>query len=122
MAYYMDDKFEGALRCFTKSTELIPNLPKGLEMISGVFYHMGNYKKSLKYLKKAMQHGANAKNDINFSEFESFVYYRNALYKETIASVEKAFTYGEKYRNSDNLNKVYNLAKGKLDSIQSLGN
>ncbi len=117
MAYYYDGKIDKALECYKKSTELIPDLPKGYEFMAGVYYKKKEYKKALEYIMKAKKHGANAKNDIYFAEFESFIYYRNELYTKTIQTIEKAYSYGEEYRESKELNKAYGLVKKKLNSL-----
>ncbi len=120
MAYYYNGDYEEALKCYKKSTQLIPNLPKGYEFIAAVYYRKKEYKKALEYVNKAIMFGAKAKNDVYFSEFESFVYYRNKLYEKALKSVEQAYEYGSIYRKNENLKKVYNLSKTKLDSIKAL--
>ncbi|WP_350286700.1 tetratricopeptide repeat protein [uncultured Croceitalea sp.] len=120
MAYYYNDELDEAYECYKKSTELIPNLPKGYEFMSAVLAWKGDKKGALEYLEKAKKHGANAKNDIYFAEFEHIVYYNNDLYKKVVESIEKAFTYGDLFRNSESLKKTYELSKKKLDSINGI--
>ncbi|WP_109853291.1 tetratricopeptide repeat protein [Aquimarina sp. AU58] len=119
MAYYYNSEFDKALECYKKSTELIPNLPKGYEFMSVMYYEKKEYKKALEYLEKAKKYGANTKNDIYFAEYEHIVYYKNGFYDKTMKSIEKAYTYGKYFKNSESLKKTYEVAKAKLDSIQS---
>lgn len=120
MAYYYNDELDEAFECYKKSTELIPNLPKGYEFMSAVLAWKGDKEGALEYLEKAKKNGANAKNDIYFAEFEHIVYYNNKLYDKTVKSIEQAYTYGEHFRNSESLKKTYELSKKKLDSLQAL--
>ncbi|WP_282087280.1 tetratricopeptide repeat protein [Aquimarina algiphila] len=119
MAYYYADELDKALECYKKSTELIQDLPKGYEFMSVIYYQKKQYKKALEYLEIAKKHGAKSENDIYFSEYENIVYYKNGFYDKTMKSIEKAYTYGEHYKNSESLKKTYDVAKAKLDSIQS---
>lgn len=118
MAYYYNNEYDKALACYKKSTELIPNLPKGYEFMSAMYYQKKQFKEALEYLELAKKYGANTKNDIYFAEYEHLVYYKNGLYDQTMTSIEKAFTYGEYFKNSESLKKTYEAAKVKLDSIQ----
>lgn len=120
MAYYYNGEFDKALECYKKSTELIPNLPKGYEFMSVMYYSKQDYKKALEYLEKAIEHGANAKNDFYYAEYAAMVYNRNRMYKKTIDYIETVRTYGELYKNSETLTKVAEIARAKLDSIQSI--
>lgn len=120
MAYYYNGESDKAMKCYQKSTELIPDLPKGHEFISVVYYQKKQYKKALEYLKVAKKHGANDKNDVYLSEYEGFLYYRNEMYKEAINYVEKALNYGVEFENSKELKRVFNLSKAKLDSIRTI--
>lgn len=116
MAYYYNDEYDKAFECYKKSTELIPNLPKGYEFMSAMYYAKKEYKTALEYLEKAIQYGANAKNDLYYAEYEAMVYYRNKMYKKTKDKIDTAHSYGELYKNSERLNEI---AK-KLDSIQGI--
>lgn len=119
MAYYYNSEFDKALECYKKSTELIPNLPKGYEFMSVMYYAKKDYKKALKYLEKAIQYGANAKNDFYYAEYVAMVYNRNKMYKKTKDYIETVSTYGELYKNSEMLGKISEIVTTKLDSIQS---
>ncbi len=119
MAYYYNSEYDKAFECYKKSTELIPNLPKGYEFMSVICYEKKQYKKALEYLEIAKKHGAKTKNDIYYAEYEHLVYYKNGLYNKTITSIEQAKKYGKYYKNSESLKKTYEAAKTKLDSIQS---
>ncbi|TPN83349.1 tetratricopeptide repeat protein [Aquimarina algicola] len=119
MAYYYNNEYDKAFECYKKSTELIPNLPKGYEFMSVICYEKKQYKKALEYLELAKKHGAKTKNDIYYAEYEHLVYYKNGLYNKTITSIEQAKKYGKYYKNSESLKKTYEAAQTKLDSIQS---
>lgn len=119
MAYYYNDEYDKALKCYKKSTELIPNLPKGYEFMSVMYLMKGENEKAMEYLELAKNYGANAKNDIYFAEYEHLLYYKNGLYTKTMKSIEKAYTYGKHHKNSESLKKTYEAAKTKFDSIQS---
>ncbi len=114
MAYYYGGKLDKAYESYKKSTEIIPNLPKGYEFMSVILYTKKDFKQALEYLKKAQLYGANPKNDLYYSEYENLVYYKNGLYQETVDSINEAFTYGELYRNSERLNELYKLSREKL--------
>lgn len=120
MAYYYNGEFDKALECYKKSTELIPNLPKGYEFMSVMHYSKQDYKKALEYLEKAIQYGANPKNDFYYAEYAAMVYNRNDLSQKTIDYIDTVRTYGELYENSEMLEAVYKVATRKLDSIQGL--
>lgn len=118
MAYYYNDELNKAFECYKKSTELIPNLPKGFEFMSVIRASQKNYKEAFKYLEKAKQYGANAKNDIYFSEYENILHYNAGQYEKAMKSIKEAYTYGKRFKNSESLQKTYELSKKKLDSIQ----
>ncbi|PKV51914.1 tetratricopeptide repeat protein [Aquimarina sp. MAR_2010_214] len=118
MSYYYNSEFDKALECYKKSTELIPNLPKGYEFMSVIHYSKKEYKKALKYLEKAIQYGANPKNDFYYAEYVAMVYNRNKMYEKTIDYIETVRTYGKLYKNSEMLKKVSEIATKKLDSIK----
>ncbi len=119
MAYYYNDEYDKALECYKKSTELIPNLPKGYEFMSIMYLMKGEKEKALEYLERAKKHGANARNDIYFAEYENLLYYKVGLYEKTMKSIEKAYSYGVHFKKSESLKKTYEVAKTKFDSIQS---
>ncbi|MFK7812408.1 MAG: tetratricopeptide repeat protein [Maribacter sp.] len=114
MAYYYNDEFDKAFECYKKSTELIPNLPKGYEFMSVMHYAKKDYKTALKYLEKAIQYGANAKNDLYYAEYEAMLYYRNKMYKKSRDKIKIAYTYGKLYENSE----WFKTITKKLDSVQ----
>ncbi|WP_350292934.1 tetratricopeptide repeat protein [uncultured Croceitalea sp.] len=120
MAYYYNGQFDKALECYKKSTELIPNLPKGYEFMSVMYYSKKDYIKALEYLEKAIQYGANPKNDFYYAEYVAMVYNRNGMYKKTKDYIETVRNHGELYRNSEMLNKISEIVTIKLDSIQGL--
>lgn len=117
MAYYYNDELDEAFECYKKSTELIPNLPKGYEFMSAVLAWKGDNTGALEYLEKAKKYGANAKNDIYFAEYEHLIYHNNKLYEKNMKSIENIYTFGEHFRNSESLQKTYAASKKKLDSI-----
>ncbi|WP_289644975.1 tetratricopeptide repeat protein [Maribacter aestuarii] len=120
MAYYYNGEFDKALECYKKSTELIPNLPKGYEFMSVMYYSKKDYKKALEYLEKAEEYGANAKNDFYYAEYVAMVYNRNEMYNKTLDYIETTRKYGELYKNSETFEKIAEIAKAKLDSIQAM--
>ena len=120
MAYYYNGEFDKALECYRKSTELIPNLPKGYEFMSVMYYSKQDYKKALEYLEKAIQYGANPKNDFYYAEYVAMVYNRNEMYQETLDYIKTVQAYGELYKNSDMLKRVSEVATKKRDSIKAL--
>lgn len=120
MAYYYNNEFDKALACYKKSTELIPNLPKGYEFMSVMYYSKQEYKKALEYLEKAIQYGANAKNDFYYAEYVAMVYNSNKMYKETKDYIDTVYTYGELYKNSEMLKNISEIVTAKLDSIHGM--
>lgn len=120
MGYYYNNELDKALKCFKKSTELIPDLPKGYEFMSAVYAFKKDTQRALEFLEKAKKHGAKAKNDIYFSEYENILYYNAGLYEKSMQSIEEAYTYGERFKNSESLKKTYEVSKRKFDSIQAL--
>ncbi len=117
MAYYYADQYDEAFECFKKSTELIPHLPKGYELMAGVCAFKKDIAGAMKYLDLAKKHGAKTENDIYFAEFEHILYYRNKMYEETMNSIEKAYEFGPQFRNSESLQKTYEAAQRKLDTL-----
>ncbi|PKH51290.1 hypothetical protein CXF68_11625 [Tenacibaculum sp. Bg11-29] len=117
MGYYYNNEYDKALECYKKSTELIPNLPKGYEFMSIMYLMKGNKEKALEHLELAKKYGANAKNDIYFSEYENLLYYKVGLYDKAMKSIEKVRTYGEHFKNNESLKNTYIAAKKKFDSI-----
>lgn len=120
MAYYYNGEFDKALECYKKSTELIPNLPKGYEFMSVMYYSKKDYKRALEYLEKAEEYGANAKNDFYYAEYVAMVYNRNEMYNKTLDYIETTRKYGELYKKSETFEKIAEIAKAKLDSIQAM--
>ena len=70
-------------------------------------------------MNKAIAHGANAKNDIYFAEYQPILYYRLGMYQKALDEIKRFYTYGEKFKNNKSLQNSHKVISKKLDSIQA---